>query len=134
MGIKKTMKISNVPPPVYDLCVKKFGVDFNQGFVFTYGDTVHTKFPLPSDLIVHESVHIKQQGTKPEEWWDKYLADRDFRLSQEVEAYSAQYQFFARGTDRNLAYRFLLKIAGDLSVHYDLGISKSEAALLIKGK
>ena len=86
--------------------------------VFTYGDTIYIPYyegSLSYDLIVHEETHKRQQGAKPDLWWTMYLKDPKFRLNQEVEAYRNQYRFFAKGRDRNMAYKFLYIIAHDLS-------------------
>lgn len=105
------MKFSSEIPPVYDRCRAVFGltVDWDKNVIFTYGDTVHSKRDLPDDLIVHEAVHVRQQTAMgPEAWWDKYLVDPAFRLSQEVEAYSAQVKWIDTNVrDRNK--RFFVK-------------------------
>jgi hypothetical protein len=87
------------------------------GVVYTYGDTLHAPDGglVSLDLAAHEEVHSKQQ-VNPEEWWSKYLVDPEFRTSQEVEAYRAQYQFYCKHfKDRNQRARFLHKIACDFS-------------------
>ncbi len=109
------MKTSTELPPIYAECVDRFGVDFNDT-VFTYGDTCHSKRPMPEHLIIHESVHSRQQGNDPEGWWRRYLDDGKFRLDQEIEAYRAQYLFYTQTIrDRNACARFLHSIALDLS-------------------
>lgn len=100
-------KISTRKPPahIYDPCVEKWGVDFNKGIVFTYGDTIHSKDPIPRDLMVHELTHVRQQREiegGADAWWEKYLSDDEFRLSQELEAYRKQYQWVKNNVkDRN---------------------------------
>jgi len=81
-------------PPNYEEIKKHFDIE-NENVVFTYGNAIYNPkdLKLPNDLIVHEEVHIRQQGNKPTEWWMKYLNDKDFRLSQEVEAYIEQYKY-----------------------------------------
>ena len=68
-------------------------------------------------LLAHEEIHEKQQEEYGvQKWWDRYLIDKDFRLSQELEAYRAQYEFFTRSNkDRNIQYRFLVALAVDLA-------------------
>ena len=94
------MKFSHEKPPIYEQCKKEFGIDW-ESIVITYGDTVYSKHPLSEDLKAHEKVHIEQQTTMGKEiWWDKYFADPDFRLSQEVPAYKAQLEFAKNNYNR----------------------------------
>lgn len=87
------MKISKTFPPNYShIC------DFvtpTKDTIFTYGNTIYNPHDINilPDVVFHESIHKKQQGDNPETWWNLYLTDRDFRLSQEVEAYGEQYLF-----------------------------------------
>lgn len=95
------MRIVNYPPPanIYDRAVKEFGVNFEGGTIFTYGEDVHTAHPLTPDLILHESIHVKQQALYPggpDAWWEEYFANPEFRLAQEVEAYKTQFQFICK--------------------------------------
>lgn len=87
------MKISTQKPPVWDEVEKKFGIKWESGVLVAYGDTIHTRTGRVSpDLIIHESVHFKQQEAigGPEKWWEKYLTDSNFRFEQELEAYGKQ--------------------------------------------
>lgn len=92
---RPTIKISADKPPVYDRLKEVFGVEWDEGLVVTYGDTIHVKggIGLTKDLLAHEATHVGQQTLYPggvEAWWDRYLADKEFRLSQEQEAYGVQ--------------------------------------------
>jgi hypothetical protein len=131
------MIYSNEKPPVYDRCVERFGVDWNNNVAFTYGKVLHCKeYPTP-DLIVHEEVHtIQQTKIGIEEWWNKYLADNEFRLSQELEAYRKQYQFLKRVIlDRNKLNKYNVWIAKTLSGSmYGNIITYSEAFKLIRNE
>ncbi len=87
------MILSNEKPPVYERCHKVFGADWDKGITITYGDSVHCKFDISqvADLLVHERVHIRQQTEMGKDiWWERYFTDKEFRLSQEIEAYKAQ--------------------------------------------
>lgn len=86
--------------------------------VFTYGKILFNPHGATVDqfLLAHELTHVAQQGDNVIEWWHKYITDPQFRLSQEVEAYHAQYQAVMRvGKDRNRIARYLSKLAVDLS-------------------
>ena len=116
--MRTKMNFSDQLPPIYDRCVEKFGVSFDDGIIFAYGDTIYSKNVPPEDLCVHEAVHLKQQEDfgGPEKWWDKYLEDDKFRLAQEVEAYRAQYAYLKKIIkDRNILFKAMDGIARDLS-------------------
>jgi hypothetical protein len=129
------MKIVIGRPPIFDEVKKHFNFD-EKVTVFTYGDTIYNPGNgfISDDLMVHESVHMDQQGNDPKSWWDKYLADCSFRLSQELEAYSKQWRFFkSRNKDRNAQMRFINGIASCLSSEmYGNIITKDEAIRKIK--
>ena len=122
------------PPNIEDI-KRQFDIE-GKPVVFTYGNILHNpqNATISADLAVHEGVHTKQQGDNPESWWVKYLADRDFRLLQEVEAYRAQYEYVkATVKDKNYRARFLHVIASDLSGQiYGHMVSYGEAVRLIK--
>ena len=87
--------------------------------IFTYGDTIYNPgghSPFPPELEAHEVVHSIQQGQDPEAWWDKYLSDVNFRLSQELDAYKAQYKKFRHLTkNKKLRNELADRLAKDLA-------------------
>jgi len=113
--------ISTQKPPahIYDKAVEKWGVDFNKGIVFTYGDTIHSAGPIPKDLMVHELVHVKQHREYPggpDMWWERYLEDDKFRYEQELEAYRKQYQWVKNNVkDREKVHKHFMHYAQCLS-------------------
>jgi hypothetical protein len=122
-------------PPNIEEIKKAFKLD-GRNVIFTYGDVIFNPGSNMIDLalMAHEQTHSIQQDGKPEKWWERYLKDKEFRLSQELHAYQVQYRYYCKEVkDRNQRYRFLTKIAGDLSSElYGNIISKSEAIRLIK--
>lgn len=114
-------QISLEKPPIWDEAVKYFQLDGRYGTIFTYGDTIYNPFKvhIPDDLIHHEEVHVKQQAAfegGPETWWKRYFDDVEFRVSQEVEAYGAQYKFICKNVkDRNRRNDHLVELAHMLS-------------------
>ena len=133
------MIISHEKPPIFEDCVKAFGITWDEGIAFTYGDTVFCKNNLTTDLLVHESVHVKQQASYfggSEYWWKKYIEDKDFRLSQEVEAYKSQLEWYKRNIkDRNTLFKAYNSIWNILSgPMYGNMITASEAARLLPYK
>jgi len=127
------MKIVNTPPPNYKEIQKHFpDANYEKGVLFTYGNTCYCK-SITLDLVVHEETHTRQQ-TNPDEWWNKYFTDKQFRLEQEVEAYRNQWIYIDNNVkDRNQKARMLHQIAVDLSGSlYGNLVSYSEAISLIK--
>ena len=118
-------------PPNYDKIKLKFPV--TEGTVYTYGSDLfapYFAYTIPDDLMIHEETHSQQQFTDPEGWWDRYIADPDFRLRQELHAYRAQYQFFSKHHSRNDSYKLLTFIAHDLSGELYGNIIDYDGALL----
>jgi hypothetical protein len=90
-------------------------------------------------LLIHESIHSSQQEgneTIGKLWWQKYLQDSEFRASQELEAYAAQYGFIkVQIKDRNRQDKHLRELAKMLSSKmYGSIISFSEAMKAIKNQ
>lgn len=129
------LSIINEKPPVYERCREQFGIDWDRGIVITYGENIYTKGKtLPSDLIVHESVHIDQQlKYGKDKWWDEYFVNPAFRKSQEVEAYQAQGRFLKKiATDRNKLHTIFHKIATNMVQFYGDIFTYSEAMAILK--
>lgn len=91
-----------IPPNIKDIC-------------YTYGPICFSPRELTRDLIAHESVHVTQQGTNPDEWWNKYGEDPVFRYSQELEAYRAQYKYILANSTKQVAFAHAKRFAGDMS-------------------
>lgn len=135
------MKILNEYPPQFEKIEKVFNLS-KRTAVFTYGDTIYNPWGgnLSKDLIAHESIHEKQQGDDPDGWWEKYMSDVQFRLSQEVEAYQKQFRSYCGGISNvgkmrkmMLEEKFLQRIAGDLSSPlYGSIVTLTEAKKLIR--
>jgi hypothetical protein len=88
------MKIVIGYPPNWEKIKAAFPAEESE-VVMAYGDTIYNPrgFPIRDDLHVHESVHERQHGDDPEKWWDRYIADPQFRIGQEAEAYGAQVKY-----------------------------------------
>lgn len=130
------MKVKHEFPPNIAEIQKVFDL---RGFnpVFTYGDTLYNPagYNIPQDLMIHEEVHEKQQfAIGKEQWWELYLRDQDFRLSQEVEAYKEQYKFLKTVLNRKGRLAALNVLAENLSSKlYGQIINKKKAKELIDG-
>jgi len=97
----KTVKISKKKPPqwILDAVKEKWGVEWNDGIIFTYGDQISNSIGrMSADLLVHEMNHTKQQLAidffdGPDKWWKRYLEDKKFRYEQELECYRLQHKW-----------------------------------------
>lgn len=129
------MEITTSYPPNYDDICKVFPVRDKPGIIFTYGSTLHCPngMNIPGHLMAHEQTHMKQQGNDPKAWWDKYLIDTQFRLSQELEAYRNQYKVLLEQHNREERRTILNSLAKDLSSSiYGNLVDKKQAKLLIQ--
>ncbi len=104
------VQYSSEKPPMYDVCHKYFGADWDKGTIFAYGNTIHAKHPskVTRDVEVHEEVHMQQQEFLGKDvWWDMYLKDAIFRQEQEIPAYKAQLAYADKHYNSN--YRRALR-------------------------
>lgn len=105
MSTNNSYRYSTEKPPMVEVCEKYFGANWDRGTIFAYKDTIHAKNPshITPDIEAHEVVHLKQQREfgDADKWWNAYLTDAKFRVSQEVEAYKAQIQYAFDHYDRN---------------------------------
>lgn len=114
------MRIEVGYPPVYDRICESIGTP-SPTTVYTWGDIIYSPAGediITPDLRAHEERHRDQQIAVggPEAWWERYLADPEWRAEQELDAYRAQYRFMKRHVrDRNALVWFRREIAGILS-------------------
>ena len=103
-------------PPNIDAIRKRFLLSGRE--IFAYGDKIYSpgSDTLPDELIRHEEVHERQQGDDPEGWWERFLRDDAFRLSQEMEAHIVEYQTICKTVlDRNERVKVAAHIAHKIS-------------------
>lgn len=125
---------SKEKPPVYDECVRRFGVNWKRGVIFTYGNTIHCRYKISVQKIAHEIIHIEQQNEMGvNQWWQKYFDDVEFRLSQELEAYQNEVEWVNSNIHNpKLKQKTLNEIVFDLSgPMYGNIISADEAKRLL---
>lgn len=114
------MKILHEKPPVFERALEKFG-PIVHGAIFCWGDVIYnpSRAPIPDHLIEHEKIHSEQQKNFAggvETWWEKYLNDPSFRLSQEIPAHQKEYEAYcSSGKIRNERRVYLKMIAARLS-------------------
>src|SRR5712664_3852417 len=112
------MNIVKALPPNYSQILQALpGTFLHPDTIFTYGDTIYNPGggELTHALLAHEWIHSVRQ-TDPQAWWDLYLTDTKFLLSEELLAHRAEYQDFAyRCKDKEQRFQMLRLIAGRLS-------------------
>lgn len=129
------MKVINGKwPPNINEIRSHFNISGLDYIVYTYGQKIFVPSgnKMPDELIKHETTHGEQQKKMgPKKWWDKYLADPEFRLEQELEAYRAQWRFLATAS-RQYRKFVLRRISKDLSGRmYGNMLTREEAQKLI---
>ena len=110
------MKVVQEQPKIMDEARNVFRLP--EGVVMTWGDILYNPSGRHIDLPLmrHEEHHSKQQGNDPSGWWKRYFSDKDFRISQEIEAYRIQYQEAKKiNGDRNTLMKYAMLLASDLS-------------------
>lgn len=105
------MKIVDGYPPNFKAIQEVFTDIEKHKPCFCYGDTIYNPYgiDISPDLEHHESIHTKQQASNPELWWYNYLYKKDFRLSQELEAYGEQYLFVKKHVPNNRLRKWKLE-------------------------
>jgi hypothetical protein len=101
------LKIIIARPPNFDAIAAALPLAHKPGVIFTFGDAVYSPAagPISSWIMTHERVHSVQQGADPIAWWDRYLADVEFRFAQELEAHRAEWRAWLKAAPRNRADR-----------------------------
>ena len=122
------MKIKYEYPPNIEEIRANF--QLHKGIIFTYGDTLYIpdRGKIDEALIKHEETHTRQQGDTPDEWWQRYFIDKEFRIEQETEAYRNQYKYALENYNRQKRKYLLKVISEDLSsAMYGNVMTKEEA-------
>lgn len=131
------MKIEIANPPLFDEILKVFPKAAGPGVIFAWGDTIFNPsgIEIPPALLAHEEVHGHRQrnlsydsvSSNVEEWWQKYLADPEFRYNEELHAHAAELNSLKRSVkDRNQRARLMQATAVRLLAPlYSYGVPKS---------
>lgn len=81
-------------PPNYAALVKAFPSARSGGTIFCYGDTIFNpgRGLITPSLQAHEQVHsVRQFAMGIDAWWDRYIADVQFRFDEELIAHQAEF-------------------------------------------
>lgn len=108
-------------PPNFAAIVAVFPDAEKAGIIFSYGRDIYnpSNAHISNALLAHEEVHGRRQtDSRPKihAWWDRYLIDAEFRLSEELPAHQAEFRAAcAQISDRNLRGMMCVNIAKRLS-------------------
>jgi hypothetical protein len=141
LNCKEMNIVTAYPPNIAEIELVFPGVKANlngaKQIYFCYGNTIYNPSgrPLEKYIIAHEVLHSMQQAdTGVEMWWDRYLADPEFRFQQELEAHCVEYeQYRLENPGRAFRRRYIAILAERLSGPlYGRVVSKAQAMELIK--
>ena len=122
-------------PPNYDEIESVFPMA-KRGVIFAWGNKIYNpaKIFIPSQLIAHERVHGRRQGSDVQGWWRRYLDEREFRLNEEILAHIAEMDcLLGPNPNRQMRRKTIRSIAKRLSNPlYRCGISRVQAQVLLK--
>lgn len=129
------MKEIRERPPLWDEIDKEFNVA-GKPILFAFGGIIYNPEggKITRELVAHEAIHGQRQGPTADEcfaWWRRYIADKGFRLQEEIPAHQAEYKAFCKrhGSGRD---KYLDFVAGKLaSPLYGNLISVTQAARFI---
>jgi hypothetical protein len=100
-----TQEIVTDYPPIYDEIASRFDLHPSDSIIFSWGDRIYNPMnvTIGPELIAHEAVHGDRQSNDPgriKAWWTAYLLDTPFRLSEEMYAHRAEYQWLVNNGNR----------------------------------
>lgn len=125
-------------PPMWKEIEATFPTAEKECAVFAYGNTIYNpwKVNIAPQIMAHEQVHSKRQGSDPAGWWHRYLDEPQFRLDEEIAAHQVEWQVYCHHwKDRNAQARYLnfmkLRLASPL---YGGLISPRDAGVAIRSR
>jgi hypothetical protein len=106
--------IINERPPNFELIRLHFPKAESPGTLFAYDGSIYNPSGtvVPPALVAHEEVHLhRQRDAGPNEWWNRYILDSEFRYTEELLAHVAEFKMQKGTNDRNLGARLLIQTA-----------------------
>lgn len=108
-------------PPNFDQILAAFPDASKPGVIFAFGEHIYNPSGgvIPPALLAHEAVHQRRQQRENhpnavENWWENYLADTEFRYTEELLAHAAEYRVQAVKLDRNYRAKLVMSTAARL--------------------
>ncbi len=122
-------------PPIYDEIRSVFPMSSHR-VIFAWGNKIYNpdRVSIPPQLIAHEQVHGRRQGSDIHGWWRRYLDEKEFRLAEEILAHIVEMEYLMgpnpnRQTRRQILRSTSKRLANPL---YRYGISRDRAQVLLK--
>ena len=80
--------------PLFDEIDAAFHVG-SKTVIFAWGTDIYNpqRVRVTSELLAHEEIHGRRQGSDIVGWWHRYIEDSGFRLAEEIEAHKAEYMW-----------------------------------------
>ena len=93
-------ELNKFPPNIGAIC-KAFELGDGAQIFFAYAPDIYNPsgVDMPRWIVEHERVHIARQGDNPAAWWDRYIADPEFRYDEELWAHVREYEYRRGGKD-----------------------------------
>lgn len=106
-------------PPLFDEISAAFPVK-GRTVIYSWGNRIYnpSKIIVTPELLAHERVHGMRQGENEQsiiDWWKRYIDDEQFRLSEELPAHQAEYQWLVDNANRKHRRGALSSVATKLS-------------------
>ncbi|KKM26921.1 hypothetical protein LCGC14_1579880 [marine sediment metagenome] len=122
-------------PPIYDEIKSVFPIA-GRGVIFAWGNKIYNpnSVYIPLQLIAHERVHGRRQGSDVYGWWRRYIDEKEFRLIEETLAHIAEMEYLlGPNPNRQMRRQILRSTAKRLANPlYRYGISREKAQVLLK--
>jgi hypothetical protein len=95
------MKLIIDHPPNIETIDAAFHVRDLSGVIYSYAPAIYCPSgpQMPKWIIEHEKIHIERQGGSPDAWWERYIADEEFRYQEELVAHVRELQYRKGGKD-----------------------------------
>jgi hypothetical protein len=114
------MKVVIDKPPNYEQILAVFPRADGK-ILFAWGSTIYNPkgIYVPNFLLAHEMTHGMRQVATPdggiEAWWNKYIADEEFRFQEELAAHRVELAVLSQSVrDRNARAKLLMATAARL--------------------
>ena len=122
-------------PPIYDEIRSVFPIA-NRGVIFAWGNKIYNpnNVYIPLQLIAHERVHGRRQGSDIDGWWRRYIDEKEFRLAEEILAHIAEMKYLLGPNPNRQMRRQILRSTSKRLANplYRYGISREKAQVLLK--
>lgn len=116
-------------PSIWPTLEKAFGLKWVPGVTVTYGGEIYSyNDDIKPDVLVHEMVHVGQQKLMPaDEFLDRYIADREFRIKMELPAYVIHNAYLrATMTDKAVLWTRLYTNLKSFAMTCDLSMDEAD--------